>query len=217
MTGTETIETAARLVARGDLSGDEMTGMYGLLSSHFDGVTREHFQGDLDEKNWVILIERAGRLVGFTSILAYEIHIDGEPISVIYSGDTIVAPEAWNSQTLPRAWIESVAGLRRAYPHGPYLWLLITSGFRTYRFLPLFWRNFFPRFDCQTPPRWKRLIEHLASERFGEQYDPATGTVKLHPQRLRRKSWRGSRRGDGSPHRVFASRNRTRRWQRAGV
>jgi len=181
----QTVETSARMVARADLTSDDLACMYGLLSCYFEGVTREHFQSDLAEKNWAILIERAGRIVGFTTILAYETHFEGDPISVIYSGDTIVAPEAWNSQTMPRAWIESVAALRAEYPRGLYVWLLITSGFRTYRFLPVFWRSFFPRYDCQTPPRWKHLIETLSQERFGEQYDPIKGIVKLrHPQRL---------------------------------
>lgn len=181
----ETIATSARLIPRADLSGDEREEMYRLLSAHFNGVAREQFLGDLAEKNWAILIERAGALVGFTTILAYETQFEGEPISVIYSGDTIVAPQAWNSQTLPRAWIESVATLRREFPRGLYVWLLITSGFRTYRFLPVFWQTFFPRHDCPPPPQWKRLMEHLARGRFGEQYHSDKGIVKLkHPQRL---------------------------------
>src|SRR3954469_10208541 len=96
----QTVETSARMVARADLTSNDLARMYGLLSCYFEGVTREHFQSDLAEKNWAILIERDDRLVGFTTILAYKTSFDGDPISVIYSGDTIVAPEAWNSQTL---------------------------------------------------------------------------------------------------------------------
>src|SRR5205823_3256853 len=80
---------------------------------------------------------------------------------------------------------ESVAQLRRHYPRGPYVWLLITSGFRTYRFLPLFWREFYPRFDRATPPAEQRLLNHLATQRFGSHFDPSTGIVRLQsPQRL---------------------------------
>ena len=178
--------TTARLVSRSDLTLAELAEMYQLLSQHFEGVTMGQFHRDIAEKNWVVLIERSERLVGFSTILAYETSFDGAPLSVIYSGDTIVAPEAWNSSTLPRAWIESVVKLRQLYPRGPYLWLLITSGFRTYRFLPVFWREFYPRYDSLTPPSAQRLITQLATERFGQQYDAATGIVRLtHPQRLR--------------------------------
>src|SRR5687767_6154388 len=141
------VPTTARLVARAELSNHDISGMHALLSTFFAGVTPAQFRLDLAEKNWAILIERGGELVGFTTLLAYESALEDSPISVIYSGDTIVAPSAWNTPTLPRAWIESVAQLRRHIPRGPYFWLLITSGFRTYRFLPLFWRAFYPRYD----------------------------------------------------------------------
>jgi hypothetical protein len=126
-------------------------------------------------------------LVGFTTLLVYETCVDTTaPVTVVYSGDTIVAPEAWNTSALPRSWIESVASLRRRYPRGLYVWLLITSGFRTYRLLPLFWRQFSPCYNCDTPPGRQMLLERLATERFGHRYDPGTGVVRLAaPQRLR--------------------------------
>jgi hypothetical protein len=177
---------AARLVSREQLTQHDMGRMYRLLCEYFVGVTIEQFQRDTAEKNWVILMEQSERLVGFSTLLAYETWIDGQVYSVIYSGDTIVATDAWKSSTLARSWIESVATLRELCPRGPYLWLFITSGFRTYRFLPLFWREFFPRFDQKTPAHWKRLIDCLAKERFQEHYDPVTGVVRFqNPQRLR--------------------------------
>jgi hypothetical protein len=185
--------TATRLVARADLSAADRSAMYDLLAAHFDGVSPDRFGQDLGEKNWVVLVERAGRLVGFTTLLAYETTAPGVgpggspgPVSIVYSGDTIVAPEAWNTAALPRAWIESVVALRRRYPRGPFVWLLITSGFRTYRLLPVFWRSFHPRHDAPTPPARQRLLDFLAAERFGGQYDAASGVVRLaDPQRLR--------------------------------
>jgi len=201
--------TTTRLVPRGELRDAETESMFRLLSSHFEGVTRERFEADLAEKNWALLIEREQHLVGFTTILVYETSFRDEPVSVIYSGDTIVAPEAWNSSALPRGWIESVARLRALYPRGPYVWLLITSGFRTYRFLPLFWRRFFPRFDEPTPEDRRQLLDHLAVERFGRRYDPPTGVVGLEsPQRLRESLAGIPPQRTDDPHiAFFASRN----------
>lgn len=159
--------------------------MYDLFSNYFEGVTQKQFTQDANEKNWVVCIEQDRELVGFTTILAYETTFEGEPISIVYSGDTIVAPEAWNTSVLPRSWIESVVALRQHYPNGRYYWLLLTSGFRTYRCLPVFWREFYPRFDAPTPIQYQKLIDALAIQQFGSQYDPATGVVKFtNPQRL---------------------------------
>ena len=64
-------------------------------------------------------------------------------------------------------------------------WLLITSGFRTYRFLPVFWREFWPRRDRPTPARLQGLRLQLAQWRYGPCLDLATGVVRFaQPQPL---------------------------------
>jgi len=158
--------------------------MYDLLARHFDGVTGQQFAKDLAGKNWVILIHREERLVGFSTLLVYESLFDGEIVSVVYSGDTIMAREAWGTMTLARAWIAAVNQLREHCPRGKYYWMLLTSGFRTYRFLPVFWREFYPRFDAIPSERAERLLHHLARGRFAHEY--RRGIVRFaHPQRLR--------------------------------
>ena len=179
-------ETTSCLLKRTELGSQQRTEMFELLSEHFVGVDREQFEQDLHEKNWIILLQRNGHLAGFSTLLVYETTLSKEPVSVVYSGDTIVAREAWGSMALSQAWIASVNQLRIQYPRGRYYWLLLTSGFRTYRFLPVFWREFFPRFDAPTPASVKHLLDQLATERFGSKYDPATGLVRFEkPQQLR--------------------------------
>jgi hypothetical protein len=176
----------ATTLPRSELSPAQSDAMFALLGCHFDGVCRDQFDRDLAEKNRVILLTREGTLVGFSTLLAYETRFEGAPVSVLYSGDTIVAPEAWGTTALPRAWIGAVNALRDEFPRGRYYWLLLTSGFRTYRFLPVFWREFFPSFDRPFPFELMRLRKQLAVERFGDQFDPATGIVRFQrPQRLR--------------------------------
>lgn len=179
-------EIQFQLVSRTDLTTAQKGEMYALLDRHFGGVTAEQFARDLAEKNLAILLRRAGALVGFTTQLAYSAQLEGEPVNVIYSGDTIVAPEAWGSTALPRAWVAGVEALRATLPAGKCYWLLLTSGFRTYRFLPVFWREFYPCFDRPTPPGMQGLLDRLAADKFGGQFHPATGVVSFeNPQRLR--------------------------------
>jgi hypothetical protein len=108
-------------------------------------------------------------------------------INVIYSGDTIIAPEAWGSPVLARAWIALVHALQATRPAEPWYWLLLSSGFRTYRFLPVFWRDFSPRYDAEPTAERTALLRALARERFGSEYDESAGIVRFAcPQRLRR-------------------------------
>jgi len=162
-----------RLLQREQLTGGDRAEMLGLMQEHFHGVTPEQFESDLSEKNWVIVLESQGRMCGFSTLHIYEF----QGVRVVYSGDTIVHRKAWGSSLLGRIWLETVREL------GPEYWLLITSGFRTYRFLPVFWREFWPRYDNPAAPA---LLARLANDRFGSQYNPETGIVRLAaPQVLR--------------------------------
>lgn len=177
----------SRLVRREDLGATEREAMLGLLSAHFSGVTRERFESDLAEKNWALLLEEDDRLRGFSTLLIYETVLPGgEPVTVVYSGDTIVERGAWGTAALPKSWIASIRALRERHPRGRLWWLLLTSGFRTYRFLPVFWREFWPRHDAPTPPDVRELLDFLARERFGACFSPETGVVRFpEPQVLR--------------------------------
>jgi hypothetical protein len=174
------------LLARESLSLSQREEMFALLAACFEGVTREQFERDLQEKNWVLEIRRGGRLLGFSTLLVREARHEGRAITVVYSGDTIVVPEAWNSPTLARSWIAAVNRLKAPFPSRPCYWLLLTSGFRTYRILPVFWREFFPRHDVMIPSDLERLLSDLARAQYGPCYDAMAGIVRFpQPQRLR--------------------------------
>ena len=173
------------------------------------GVSPEQFGRDLAEKNLALLLENEQKLVGFSTLLAYATIFDDAPINVIYSGDTIVIPEAWGTTALPRAWLAGVEMLRAELPPGKCFWLLLTSGFRTYRFLPVFWREFFPRFDAPAAPDRERLRGQLAKDRFGTQFLANQGIVRfIKPQRLRRRLQEIPQGRERDPHvSFFLSRN----------
>jgi len=177
---------SGRLVPREALSVAQRDAMFALLARHFEGVAREHFEADLAEKNWVLLIEDEGRLCGFSTLVFYQTRYRGEVVAVVYSGDTIMERGAWGTPELPRSWIAAVRTLQWQSPRVPIYWLLLTSGFRTYRFLPVFFREFFPRPERPTPPDVSARLAFLAEERLGARYLKQRGIVRFaQPQRLR--------------------------------
>ncbi len=176
-----------RLVRQERLGRGQRAQMYDLFRRHFEAAPREPFFRDLRDKEWVIWLEDgAGHLVGFSTLSMYRVDHAGERLTVVYSGDTIVDPGAWRSTVLSRTWIDAVQRLYRERGAGRLLWLLIVSGFRTYRFLPVYFREFYPRFDRPTPTGVRGLMDRLASGRFGARYDPGSGIVRFAtPQVLR--------------------------------
>jgi len=178
----------SKLISTRDLSPLDIEEMFALLNNHFEGVKRDVFNNDLDSKNWVILIkdEQTNELKGFSTLLMYDTFFKGENISIVFSGDTIVDPSAWSSSALSTGWISSINKLRREYCKGKLYWLLISGGYRTYRFLPLFWKEFYPRYDAIIPESILCLMQDLSVKRFGENYNIKTGIVRFsHPHILR--------------------------------
>lgn len=196
-----------RLMGRGELTAGQRNEMLGLMRGHFSGVTDARFREDLAGKDWVVLVEDAAqRIRGFSTLAVHPAVFRGEAIQVVYSGDTIVDRAARNSAVLARTWIGSVMRVTRgADADGRRVfWLLICSGYRTYRFLPVFWREFWPRHDERTPPDAQALIDHLATARFGRCYDWGRGVVRFDRAPALRPDLRrvpAGRRGD--PHVAF--------------
>lgn len=167
-------------LARADLTDADIQAMFSVFCENFDGATLESFTRDLHSKNWVILLRDGATLTlqGFSTLSLYETRHNGQPISVVYSGDTIIRPAYWGTPELPTAWIKTVLEKSANMPQ-PLYWLLISSGYKTYRFLTVFYKAFYPNFEKSTPPEIQSIMQQLAHERFGADYLPDQGIVRF--------------------------------------
>lgn len=167
-------------VARSALSPSTIEEMAQLFGEHYELGCPDSFRRDLAEKDQVVLLrdEASGELQGFSTLAVYATVAQGRRVGVVYSGDTIIRPAFWGTPALPSVWIKHVLALAAEMPQ-PVYWLLISSGYKSYRFLPVFYREFYPRHDCPTPPDIQAIRDELAYQRFGDQYDPASGIVRF--------------------------------------
>ncbi len=159
---------AAETVTRPLVGPADRASMLALLDEHFEGVSASRFERDLEEKDWVILLKdrASGALAGFTTFMRFA--CPAEPgVVAFFSGDTIVRRAAWTETLLARAWAQLAFGLASREADAETYWFLICSGFRTYRFLPVYFREFHPRFDAATPARAAQIAARLASAKFG--------------------------------------------------
>jgi hypothetical protein len=176
----------AAAVPCGRLTGQERDETYALLRQYFAGTERARFNADLDEKDTVLLLRdsSSGRVQGFSTLMRMNADIDGEPIVAFFSGDTIIDRSYWGETILSRIWAQVVFGevdvLARECPGTRAYWFLICSGYKTWRFLPLFFRQFYPHAEAPTPPEYQRILDTLGARKFGDQYVAGSGIVRFH-------------------------------------
>jgi hypothetical protein len=161
--------------------------MLELMHRHYDAVDAESFYADLAEKTWIIeLRERdAGRLCGFSTQTILTAQLAGRPIRALFSGDTIVDRAHWGDPALSHVWGRLALELIDDATDGELYWFLVSQGRRTYRFLPLFFREFYPRYDAPTPVGIMHTISVLARRKFPRDFDAATGIVRAAARQYR--------------------------------
>ena len=143
--------------------------MFGLFDRYFQDVNRSQFEADLFVKDRVILLRAKARIVGFSTLRLSKEIFENECIIVLRSGDTIVDSEYWSTTELQRIFVSYAVDQMHRHTE-PLYWLLICSGYRTYRYLPLFFREFWPNHAKETPEHVKRLMQELARSCFGDKY-----------------------------------------------
>jgi hypothetical protein len=158
--------------------------MFALMDRHYENVTRPAFDADLAEKQWVILLldPKTEEVCGFSTQVLLDATIAGRPIKALFSGDTIVARDRWGDQSLSHVWGRLALSLIDALPDAELYWFLISKGYKTYRFLPLFFREFYPRYDMPTPSWALAVIDALGRSRYPDRFDATTGIVRAGPK-----------------------------------
>ena len=103
-------------------------------------------------------------------MMSYDVQMEGRAIRAIFSGNTIIDRDHWGGQELVRTFGRFFASVKRQRSDLPLYWFLICSGFRTYLYLPLFYQEFFPRYDRPTPRFESELIDTLGRLKFPGEY-----------------------------------------------
>lgn len=159
--------------------------MYALFASYFTATSRARFEADLAEKEGAILLRdsRAGEIQGFSTFMRLAAEVDGRSIVAFFSGDTIVEARYWGESLLARLWGKTVFQeadrMVLVNPAAEIYWFLICSGYKTFRYLPVFFREFYPHPQAPAPAQVQRILDVLGRAKFGDRYHAESGIVQL--------------------------------------
>jgi hypothetical protein len=167
-------------IATAALTPADIDRMYALMGQYFAGTCEAAFRRDLAEKPWTITLRDrdTGTLHGFSTLCLLDDVVDGTPVRAFFSGDTIIDRPHWGSLALERAWLAHLYARIDADPEAHWFWFLICKGYRTYRYLPVYFHTYHP--SPAALPFERAVLDRLATARFGAAYDPATGVIRPH-------------------------------------
>ena len=111
------------------------------------------------------------------------LNVAGTPITALFSGDTIIAQECWHEQALTHVWGRLALALMNRYPADSLYWFLISKGYKTYRFLPIFFHAFYPHPEVVTPTPIREIIDALGERKFPGLYDRVRGVIRATRER----------------------------------
>jgi len=180
--------------ARSDISDAEVGGMYALFARYYDAAVPSAFRADLDAKSYVIELRDGAALRGFSTVALMDFEARGVARRAIFSGDTIIDHRYWGEQTLPVAFCALAGRVHAENPAIPLYWFLVSKGYRTYRYLGIFSKRYYPNPSAPTPPEEQACLEQLAQTRFGDAYVAERGVLHFPQSRGHlRAQWAGVR------------------------
>ena len=161
------------------LTADAVERMFGLMDKYYGNMRRDNFVCDLACKDGALLVFDAdGAICGFTTYAMFHTEFGSRPLSVLYSGDTVIEERYWGSMATTRLFTALLGECLRHAPHELY-WFLLSKGVRTYQLLPLYFRTFYPCSGEATPPLEAGLIDYLAELQFADHYRLESGVVRF--------------------------------------
>ncbi len=170
----------ARVASPAELSACTIDEAYALFGSTYAGTDRARFVRDLSEKQHVILLHdrETGALKGFSTVLLREIATARGPATLFFSGDTVVDRAYWGQKELQLAAARLLLSMKLRNPTRRLYWFLISKGYRTYLILANAFPRSIPRAGAAEEVELRGLLDTVARERFGDEYDATTGTIR---------------------------------------
>jgi hypothetical protein len=171
-----------------ELSETDKNNMLLLHRQYFDNVFEDIFMRDLSEKNWIILMrDSEGQIYGFSTMQLIWLKLETTDILFLFSGDTIINEKIRNSPGLAAAFFHFAYKLIENYSGIPIYWFLISKGYRTYRYLPLYFNEYYPVHNKAVPQNYQRLLDAIAFFKFGSQYIPESHLIRFKTEKDRLK------------------------------
>lgn len=169
------------LVRKDELTASNVARMFEMMTANYTHVTEHMFLSDLNNKQFIGLIyDEEGSIQGFTTFVINPGNCAGSEYHIIFSGDTIIDPLHWGTQILMKGWCHTIGRLTASDKNLKWYWYLLTKGHRTYMYLPLFFKIFYPNPDrTEDQEELSGIADSVSSTLYGVNWKKELGVLKF--------------------------------------
>ncbi len=161
----------SQIITIGEVTEEVILRMAELMSFTYGGTSIDKVRRDLAEKQFILLLYgEDGAIEGFSTIQLFDSVFRGRPVKIVYSGDTVIQEESRGQTVLMHDWWQFTCTVQRQFRGMDVYWMLISKGWRTYKLIPLFYKEYYPRPDMETPPDFQAFMDELGNRKFPGEY-----------------------------------------------
>lgn len=151
--------------------------MYALMAEFYDNIQKDIFIQDLYDKEYcIILKDEDAKIQGFSTQKILHFPVDGKEVNGLFSGDTIVHKQHWGSLEGIRTVL--TFGLECGKRYENFYWFLIVKGYKTYKILPTFFKEFYPNYREKTPTLMQKCIDSFGEYFYPNEYNKLSGIIE---------------------------------------
>ena len=171
------MELKGDIVKINEISQSEIEEMYILMTEFYNDVEKDVFLKDLKEKDYcIILKDDKNKVKGFSTQKIMNFTLGNEEIYGVFSGDTIIDKENWGNLTLFKVFANFFFPFGEKYKN--FYWFLIVKGYKTYKFLPTFYKEFYPNYKAETPEKFKNIMDLFGEIKYPNEYNKENGVIE---------------------------------------
>ena len=169
----------AALLPIGVLTARDRAEMLGLYKRYYVRVENERFFADLDRKERIAIVRDAdGRISAFTSMTTLDLSEGNDRLVGLFSGDTIVDSPGRQYPHLAALTVSYAEILRQRFQGTKVYYVLLSKGWRTFRAMSTFFREYAPRVRGRAPAHCTEVIDRVGRFHFPGQYMQSLGIIR---------------------------------------
>jgi hypothetical protein len=160
------------------LSLRELDEIWALTERYVD-TPRPHYQSKLlalpEVGLWRV---RQGELAGLVGLDVHPVEWGGRTRLIIFTSSVVTDERFRGRNLILKTGLRLLAREKLRRPFAPAYWFFDTFSYKSYLVLARNLREFWPRRDRAMPPDTAAFIDHLASHRYGSDWNRETGVVR---------------------------------------